>query len=110
MDEMNNGRIVDVKFSNGFELKGVRDLGGIWITEAKVRATDLAGGLRRVEVTDRETGVTNIMCDLWLESCAELADGSGTSIMVRELGYFERQSLKLKSDVEYLAMMTGVEL
>lgn len=102
--------IVDIKLSNGLELKGCRSDGGGYVTERVLSASDLAGGLRRVSITHTESGEVEELSNLWLEYCLPLSEGKGTRFLIRELGYYEREELKLKSNVEYLAMMMGVEL
>lgn len=101
--------IVDMKLSNGLELKGCRYSGGSYETEESVGATDLAGGLRRVEITHTESGEVEELNNVWLEGYAGRPEG-GSRFSIRELGYYEREELKLKANVEYLAMMMGVEL
>ena len=98
----------DVKFSNGLELKGCVVNGDEYITDRSVSVKDLAGGLRRVEVKYAGGGM-NEYADVWLDSCEGIS-GGGTRIVMRELGYYEREEMKWRSNVEYLAMMMGVEL
>lgn len=101
--------VADVKFSNGLELKGCEMHGLTCVTSEAVGMNDLAGGLRRVEVKDADSGEVREYVDLWLDGVRGVRGGR-TAIDLRELGYAEREALKLRSDVEYLAMMTGVEL
>ena len=102
-------RVVDVKFSNGLELKGCERRGDTYVTGEAVSASDLAGGLHRVEVKDTESGSVEEYENVWLEGVRDVRGGR-KAIDMRELGYYEREAMKLRSDVEYLAMMTGVEL
>lgn len=102
--------VVDVKLSNGLELKGCKRTGNSYRTPEVIKLKELSGGLRRVEVRNTETGEVEEYADLWLEECRELPEGKGTVIRMRELGYYERQDMQLKANVEYIAMMTGVEI
>lgn len=100
----------DVKLGNGREIKGADCYGSIYHSSERLSREDFAGGLGRVEIVS----VSNPESDrVVLERCRlELLEdaGSGSDFWVSEIPPERLKELELEGNIEYLAMMTGVEL
>ena len=100
-----------VKLSNGFEFVAYPGLES-WESESALSEQSFSGGLRHVEIEcvegEDNDGLARTLENAILEYVYR-EDGR-SKFMMRELGYGEREAMKLRSDVEYIAMMTGVEL
>ena len=102
----------DVELSNGKKFSGLKMSGSCFVTEESVNESDFAGGLSLVKV--KEYGDDG---EVLLEYERELVELGGVFKVDGEmyLWFLERSEeekarLKLSADVEYVAMMTGVEL
>ena len=101
-----------VELSNGKVFSGLEMSGTCYVSKVEVKESDFAGGMRRVKVKQTVEGMP---CPLEYElECAELGgvfknDGEWYFWFL-ERSAEETARLKLSADVEYVAMMTGVEL
>ena len=102
----------DVELSNGKKFSGLKMSGSCFVTEESVKESDFAGGLSLVKV--KEYGDDG---EVLLEYEREHVELGGVFKVDGEmyLWFLERSEeekarLKLSADVEYVAMMTGVEL
>lgn len=91
--------------SDGTKLEGLGLNGNNWISRKKLTEESFAGKLRHVEVTGDED---------YVFEHAELVQvrkyGSAWWFVLRELGPEEILREKLRSDLDFVAMMTDIEL
>ena len=107
--------IYTLTLSSGKVLSGLKMNGGCFVSKTEVKAEDFSGGLKKVIVhgvgdTPEEQGI-----DVRTEMiCCTLGD-----IFTVDGEYYfwlnipseqELESMKARADVDYLALMTGVEL
>jgi hypothetical protein len=102
----------DVTLGNGRVLRNVRQSGCIFRSAERLSEADFAGGLGRVELKrlDGEgAGEVEVMrhCEIAL---LEDVPGGGSDFWVRPMSAEKRRQMEIDSNIEYLAMMTGVEL
>ena len=101
-----------VELSNGKVFTGLEQNGTCYVSKVEVKASDFAGGTRRVKVKQIVEGQPTAM-ETELE-CAEL----GSVFQVDGEWYFwfversaeELERMKDRADIEYLAMMSEVEI
>ena len=105
----------DIRFSNGKKLSGVRIDGSAFASDEKLTRAEIEGGLRVVEI--EQTSVSegdpegysggryeNMSLGYYGEH------GGVLEIVLNPCNEVERAKLQLRGDVDYIAMMTGVEL
>ena len=105
----------DIEFSNGVKLQNCEENGTGFSVVSEVSLPEITGGLRRVKITARAEGI---------EGERELLSGEYEYM---RLGYYgvhngvltlvlnpcderERELLRQRGDIDYIAMMLGVEL
>lgn len=94
---------ITIALSNGTELKGLELNGNNYISPEKLTEDTFADGLSPVVINGEEHE------QMALVQCIQHADGR-TWFILRDVTAEEIASAKLRSDIEYLAMMTNVEL
>ncbi|MBQ7216811.1 MAG: hypothetical protein IJS39_12610 [Synergistaceae bacterium] len=103
-----------VILSNGTELRDLRLSGNCFVSKVPVSAETFSGGLDRVTISGTQDGIEPCAYELGEHKAMEL----GRVFTVSGEWYFwleepsteELRRLKDRADIEYIAMMTGVEL
>ncbi|MBQ7154865.1 MAG: hypothetical protein IJR85_04850 [Synergistaceae bacterium] len=99
----------DLTLSNGETLRCWGYAGGnAFEYDGELGREKFAGGLREVVLKRAGSEESETLRNAVLDYC-ETREGV-TYFSVRELGYEERKMEELRGNVEYIAMMTGVEL
>lgn len=101
-----------VKLSNGRELNNVHLNGNNFYTTYKIDKSIFEGGLKTVIVSD---GETEQVCDnMELLQLVEYTENMGITpgwyFVFGDIPEEKMRYAKLESDMEYLSMMTGVDL
>ena len=107
--------IYTVTLSNGKVFSGLRMSGTCFVSKSEVKAEDFSGGLKKVHVH----AAGNSSEEAGLNETYELGYCELGGVFVVEGEYYfwlnepdaaEVSRLKAEADIEYIAMMTGVEL
>ena len=115
---MSNERYT-VKLSDGTLLEGLRRNGDSFMSEGELSPEVFRGKLRGVEISGPSEGIElgklgrhEVMELEWMghytPSCQGVADG--WYFELRDLTAGELEALRDRSDIDYIAMMTGVQL
>ena len=104
-----------ITLSNGRKLTGLRVNGSAFETTDEITREELLGGLKRVVI--RSDGGTAEVEGYVPEGEYEYMTlgyygrhGGVLQFVLNEADEVEREGLKLRGDIDYVAMMTGVEL
>ena len=103
-----------IRLSNGKELTGLHLNGSAFETEEDMKFEDIVGGLRHVVIEQTEA-------EEWKpEDVAGEYDnmmvgyigrhGGVTQLVLNAADEEEQERLKVRADIDYIAIMTGVEL
>ena len=105
-----------VILSDGKSLSGLEVSSDYFVSKAEVRAEDFEGRLARIEVVDDGGEVVSEAAPLEVGEHEDMelfnlfkTDGQWY-FCLRERDKSEAESLRDRADIEYIAMMTGVEL
>ena len=106
-----------VELSNGKVFSGLGINGTCFVSKAEVKAVDFAGGMKLVKVSGRyepetgESGGYEVSYEWEYPKLGGVEKiGSEWYFWFEEVSEESRAVEKAAADVEYLAMMTGVEL
>ena len=111
--------IYTLKFSDGSQMTGLKLNGNNFVSLVEVKAADFRGKLSRVEITGAgegsEAGPLGLHEHMELVQVAHYTQGEhglpdGWYFVLREVSAEEYARKELEGNVEYIAMMTGVEL
>ena len=101
-----------VTLSNGKVFTGLSINGSCYVSKQEVKASDFAGGLRLVRVSavgeEAEGFAPREIVGAELGSVFKLEDG--WYFWLNERSAEEREREQLRADVDYVALMTGVEI
>lgn len=100
-------KIYSVTLADGTVIDGLRMNGNNFISTTTIDADIFDGNLSMVVISDGETEETHENMDL-IHLTAY--DSGEYWFALRELSAEEIEKLQMRSDIEYLSMMTGVEL
>ena len=103
-----------VTLSSGIELKDLRQNGNCFVSKSPVREETFMGALDKVVISGEPDGMEPSTYELGEHKCMELgrvfkADGEWYFYLTEPSGE-ELEKLKVQGNIEYIAMMTGVEL
>ena len=111
--------IYTLKFSDGSQMTGLKLNGNNFVSVVEVSAADFRGKLSGVEITGTGEGVDGSICGVHehmeLVQIAHYTRGvhgvaDGWYFVLRDIPAEEYEALKNRSDIDYIAMMTGVTL
>lgn len=99
-----------ITLADGTELKNLGLNGNNFISETEVTEDIFRGNLSKVIIEGKENGqpVKNEYKHMELVQIAHYEDGY--YFVLRELSQDELEKMKTQADIEYLAMMTNVDL
>ena len=103
-----------VTLSNGVELKDLALNVNCFVSKSPITAQTFAGGLDKVVISGTSDGIEPCAYELGEHKAMELGgvfsvDGEWYFYLT-EPSAEELEKLKTQADIEYIAMMTGVEL
>ena len=99
--------------SNGEVIQGVERNGLTWQTKQEVTEGTFRGGLRSVKVEgpEPEEGMEDLRGVYERQRLDALyRTGEWTSFVLTGVSAEDEEKLRLRGDIDYVAMMTGVEL
>lgn len=102
MDE----KIYTVTLADGTELSGLRLNGNNFISESEISANVFTGNCSPVVISNGETEETHE--NMALIHVTKMGDDHWFAL--RDLSDAELAQMKMQADIEYVAMMAGVEL
>lgn len=102
MDE----KLYSVTLADGTAFKNLRLNGNNFISKAPVNAEAFKGNCSPLTISDGENQEVHEHAEL----VQVTVDGGEYWFVIRDLSPEELRQIKLRSDIEYLAMMSGIEL
>ena len=111
--------IYTLKFSDGSQMTGLKLNGNNFVSVVEVSARDFRGQLSGVEITGTGEGVDGSICGVHehmeLVQVVHYTQGEhglpdGWYFVLRDVPASELEYLQNRSDIDYIAMMTGVTL
>ena len=111
--------IYTLKFSDGSHMSGLKLNGNNFVSVVEVSAADFRGKLSGVEITGTGEGVDGSICGVHehmeLVQVVHYTQGEhglpdGWYFVLGDIPAEEYARKKMEGNVEYIAMMTGVEL
>lgn len=107
---MEKSRIWKITLSDGTQLKNLRLSGNNYISEVKLTEDDFKGKLSKVTIEGSEDGQEIKQEYQHMELVQIVHYEDGYYFVLRELSADELKEIKMQSDIEYLAMMTDIDL
>ncbi len=101
----------EITLSDGTKLKNLRLSGNNYISNTEITENDFKGKLSKViikEITDDGQTIMQEYEHMELVQIVHYEDGY--YFILRELSAAELKEIKMQSDIEYLAMMTDIDL
>ena len=101
----------EITLSDGTKLKNLRLSGNNYISNTEITENDFKGKLSKViikEITDDGQAIMQEYEHMELVQIVHYEDGY--YFILRELSAAELKEIKMQSDIEYLAMMTDIDL
>lgn len=98
----------EIILADGTELKNLKLNGNTYISQEEVRRFDFIGNMSEVIVKNTEDDIELRMHNVELIDLSK--DSEGWNISIREIPANEIQLTQLTAQVEYLAMMTDIDL
>ena len=111
--------IYTLKFSDGSQMSGLKLNGNNFVSLVEVKAADFRGKLSHVEISGvgegSEAGPIGLHEHMELVQVAHYTQGEhgvpdGWYFVLRDVSASELEALQNRSDIDYIAMMTGVTL
>ena len=111
--------IYTLKFSDGSQMTGLKLNGNNFVSAVEVSARDFRGKLSGVEIAGTGEGVDGSICGLHehmelvqVAHYTQVEHGlpDGWYFVLRDIPAEEYEALQNRSDIDYIAMMTGVTL
>ena len=102
-----------IKLGNGLELSEVKQNGSMLSTSEQISREDLAAGLGSVTISGKpDTEYDNDMCgEFHAMKVAYFRDsGNSRDFVLAPISPAELAEKQNRADIEYIAMMTGVQL
>lgn len=99
-----------ITLSDGTQIKNLRLNGNNYISEAKLTEDDFKGKLSKVTIEGAEDGQEVKQEYEHMELVQIVHYEDGYYFVLRELSESELKERKIQGDIEYLAMMTDVDL
>ncbi len=100
-------KIYSVTLADGTILSGLRMNGTTFVSKTPVDPAVFDGNCSPVIISDGEN--SEVHDDMALVPCAQPVEGEYWFVL-RDLSTAERREMQIQANIEYLAMMTGVEL
>lgn len=101
----------EITLSDGTKLKDLRLSGNNYISSTKITENDFKGKLSKVIIKETaEDGQTITQEYEHMELVQIVHYEDGYYFILRELSADELKEIKMQSDIEYLAMMTDIDL
>ena len=111
--------VYTITFSDGTQMSGLKLNGNNFVSKSEVKAEDFRGKLGRVRVESSDADASSELVGehgaMVLEQAAHYTQAvhgveDGYYFVLRDITAEELASERVEADVEYIAMMTGVEL
>ena len=96
--------------SDGTELKNLRLNGNNFVSEEEVTEEQFRNNLSPVTIREDSSGVYEEHPHMQLIQIAHYSNDDSYYFILDDISQKELDDMKLKADLEYLAMMTGVDL
>lgn len=96
-----------ITLSDGTQLKNLRQNGNNFVSETEITADIFNGNLSKVVIEDGEGNVQEYE---HMELIQIVHYKDGYYFVLRELTQDELKAIKIQADIEYLAMMTDIDL
>lgn len=96
-----------ITLANGTQLKDLRQNGNNFVSETEITADVFNGNLSKVVIEDEEGNVQEYE-HMELVQIVHYEDGY--YFILRELSKEELERIKTQADIEYLAMMSDIDL
>lgn len=101
----------EITLSDGTKLENLRLSGNNYISNTKITENDFKGKLSKVIVKETtEDGQVTTQEYEHMELVQVVHYEDGYYFILRELSADELKEIKMQSDIEYLAMMTDIDL
>ncbi|MCI9000067.1 MAG: hypothetical protein HFJ26_03880 [Clostridia bacterium] len=107
---MEKSRLWKITLSDGTKIENLRLNGNNYISEAKLTEDDFKGKLSKVTIEGSEDGQEIKKEYEHMELVQIVHYEDGYYFILRELSAAELKEIKMQSDIEYLAMMTDIDL
>lgn len=107
---MEKSRLWKITLSDGTKIENLRLNGNNYISEAKLTEDDFKGKLSKVTIEGSEDGQEIKKEYEHMELVQIVHYKDGYYFILRELSAAELKEIKMQSDIEYLAMMTDIDL
>ena len=107
---MEKSRLWKITLSDGTKIENLRLNGNNYISEAKLTEDDFKGKLSKVTIEGSEDGQEIKKEYEHMELVQIVHYEDGYYFILRELSADELKEIKMQSDIEYLAMMTDIDL
>lgn len=105
-----------VTFNDGTKIEGLTRRGGIFTRPSPIPEDGRTGHLRNITVTSDDPNETYLVGThewLWCGGTTENPEGKGWELLLTppEPEFMEKlEQTRMRGDIEYLSMMTGVDL
>ena len=107
---MEKSRLWKITLSDGTKIENLRLNGNNYISEEKLTEDDFKGKLSKVTIEGSEDGQEIKKEYEHMELVQIVHYEDGYYFVLRELSATELKEIKMQSDIEYLAMMTDIDL
>lgn len=98
-----------ITLSDGTQFKNLKLSGNNYISKTKITEKDFKGKLSKVIIENETKGISEELEHMELVQILDYGD-KGYYFVLRQLSADEIDKIKTKADIEYLAMMTDVDL
>lgn len=99
-----------ITMSDGTQLDNLRLNGNNFVSEIEVTEDTFRGKLSKITIEKIEEGQVSIKEYEHMELVQIVHYTDGYYFVLRELSVSELKEIKMQSDIEYLAMMTDIDL
>lgn len=99
-----------ITLSDGTKFENLKLSGNYYITEKEITEKDFKGKLLKVTIEETENGNTIKNEYEYMELIQILHYEDGYYFALRQLSQDELDKIKMQGNIEYLAMMTNVDL
>lgn len=107
---MEKSRVWKITLSDGTQIKNLRLNGNNYVSETKLTEDDFKGKLSKVTIEGSEDGQEIKQEYEHMELVQIVHYEDGYYFVLRELSEAELKERKMQGDIEYLAMMTDIDL
>jgi hypothetical protein len=98
-----------ITLADGTQLKDLKLSGNNYISKTKITEDDFKGKLSKIIIENETDKTSEELKHMELVQILDYGD-KGYYFVLRELSADELDKIKTKADIEYLAMMTDVDL